>query len=85
MRLRDAEPAHDHVRAANRLHAGGIPTHDVAFTSVLSAVIGALSFSGSIIAFLKLQEVMTGRPIDRVYVRRVLEDVILPLTGALLR
>jgi hypothetical protein len=24
----------------------------------------------------------TGRPIDRVYVRRVLEDVILPLSGA---
>ncbi|MBV9333460.1 MAG: NAD(P)(+) transhydrogenase (Re/Si-specific) subunit beta, partial [Candidatus Eremiobacteraeota bacterium] len=28
-----------------------------------SAIIGAVSFSGSIIAFLKLQEVMTGRPI----------------------
>jgi len=26
--------------------------------------------------------VITGRPIDRVYVRRVLEDVILPLAGA---
>ena len=43
--------------------AGTAPTPDVAFTSVLSAVIGALSFAGSIIAFLKLQEVMTGRPI----------------------
>ena len=30
---------------------------------LLSAIIGALSFSGSIIAFLKLQEVLTGRPI----------------------
>ncbi len=30
---------------------------------VLSAIIGCLSFAGSIIAFLKLQEVMTGRPI----------------------
>jgi len=39
------------------------PTYDVSFTSVLSAVIGAISFAGSIIAFLKLQEVMTGRPI----------------------
>ncbi|HEY0396674.1 MAG TPA: NAD(P)(+) transhydrogenase (Re/Si-specific) subunit beta [Candidatus Elarobacter sp.] len=38
-------------------------TYDVSFTSVLSAVIGALSFAGSIIAFLKLQELMTGRPI----------------------
>jgi AcrR family transcriptional regulator len=30
---------------------------------------------------LTLLRVMTGRPIDRVYVRRVLEDVILPLAG----
>ena len=42
---------------------GGAATYDVTFTSVLSAVIGALSFAGSIIAFLKLQELMTGRPI----------------------
>jgi AcrR family transcriptional regulator len=34
---------------------------------------------------LNLIRVMTGRPIDRVYVRRVLEDVILPLTGAPVR
>lgn len=32
-------------------------------TAVLSAVIGAISFSGSIIAFGKLQEIMPGRPI----------------------
>ncbi len=44
-------------------NSGAVPTYDVAFTSVLSAVIGSLSFAGSIIAFLKLQEVMTGRPI----------------------
>ncbi|MBV9439274.1 MAG: NAD(P)(+) transhydrogenase (Re/Si-specific) subunit beta, partial [Candidatus Eremiobacteraeota bacterium] len=43
--------------------AGQWPTYDVAFTSVLSAVIGALSFAGSIVAFLKLQELMTGRPV----------------------
>ena len=36
---------------------------DFTFTTMLTAVIGALSFSGSIIAFLKLQELMTGRPI----------------------
>ncbi len=36
---------------------------DELFTIVLSTVIGALSFSGSIIAYLKLQELMTGRPI----------------------
>jgi NAD(P) transhydrogenase subunit beta len=44
-------------------NAGTLPTYDVSFTSVLSAVIGAISFAGSIIAYLKLQEVMTGRPI----------------------
>ena len=36
---------------------------DQTFTIVLTSAIGALSFSGSIVAFLKLQEVMTGRPI----------------------
>ncbi|MFZ1016383.1 MAG: NAD(P)(+) transhydrogenase (Re/Si-specific) subunit beta [Candidatus Cybelea sp.] len=35
----------------------------VSVSLVLSAIIGAISFAGSIIAFLKLQEVMTGRPI----------------------
>jgi NAD(P) transhydrogenase subunit beta len=35
----------------------------VSVSLVLSAIIGAISFSGSIIAFLKLQEAMTGRPI----------------------
>jgi H+-translocating NAD(P) transhydrogenase subunit beta len=35
----------------------------VAVSLVLSAIIGAISFAGSIVAFLKLQEVMTGRPV----------------------
>ena len=40
------------------------PIDPVVSTSlVLSAIIGAVSFAGSIIAFFKLQEVMTGRPI----------------------
>ncbi|MDQ6931203.1 MAG: NAD(P)(+) transhydrogenase (Re/Si-specific) subunit beta [Candidatus Eremiobacteraeota bacterium] len=43
--------------------SGAVLSYDVGVTIVLSAIIGALSFSGSIIAFLKLQEVMTGRPI----------------------
>ena len=37
--------------------------YDQSITAMLSTIIGALSFSGSIIAFLKLQELMTGRPI----------------------
>jgi NAD(P) transhydrogenase subunit beta len=45
------------------VNSGTPITYDISFTSVLSAVIGALSFAGSIIAFLKLQELMTGRPI----------------------
>ncbi len=36
---------------------------DFTITTMMTAAIGALSFSGSIIAFLKLQELMTGRPI----------------------
>jgi NAD(P) transhydrogenase subunit beta len=44
--------------------AGGSPLgYDLTVATMLTAVIGALSFSGSIVAFLKLQEVMTGRPI----------------------
>ncbi len=35
----------------------------VSVSLVLSALIGAVSFAGSLIAFLKLQELMTGRPI----------------------
>ncbi len=42
---------------------GGLLPFDQSITAVLSTIIGALSFSGSIIAFLKLQELMTGRPI----------------------
>jgi proton-translocating NAD(P)+ transhydrogenase subunit beta len=44
------------------VHAGAM-NDVIAVSLVLSAIIGAVSFSGSIVAFLKLQEVMTGRPI----------------------
>ena len=43
---------------------GAVTIDDViAISLVLSAIIGAVSFAGSIVAFLKLQEVMTGRPV----------------------
>jgi H+-translocating NAD(P) transhydrogenase subunit beta len=42
---------------------GGAMNDVIAVSLVLSAIIGSMSFSGSIIAFLKLQEVMTGRPV----------------------
>ena len=41
----------------------GVLPFDQTFTIMLTSVIGAISFAGSIMAFLKLQEVMTGRPI----------------------
>jgi H+-translocating NAD(P) transhydrogenase subunit beta len=46
------------------VRGGAIRMDDViAISLVLSAIIGAVSFAGSIIAFLKLQELMTGRPV----------------------
>jgi H+-translocating NAD(P) transhydrogenase subunit beta len=52
------------VEFANFLNSGGASLEPVISVSlVLSMIIGAISFAGSIIAFLKLQEMMTGRPI----------------------
>jgi AcrR family transcriptional regulator len=41
-----------------------------------------LTLIPDVILSLNVMRVMTGRPIDRVFVRRVLEDVVLPLAGA---
>jgi NAD(P) transhydrogenase subunit beta len=41
----------------------GTPKVDISIAIVLSALIGAVSFSGSMIAFAKLQELIGGRPI----------------------
>ena len=52
---------------------------DLSIASVLTAVIGAISFTGSIVAFLKLQELMTGRPI--VYPGQQIVNAILALVA----
>jgi H+-translocating NAD(P) transhydrogenase subunit beta len=41
----------------------GTPKVDISLAIVLSALIGSISFSGSMIAFAKLQELIGGRPI----------------------
>ena len=48
------------------ISTGATPTVPVVLPIVLSSIIGSISFSGSLIAFAKLQELMTGRPITYV-------------------
>ncbi len=48
---------HDIAPAPGRLHG------DVSVSILLSALIGSISFSGSMVAFAKLQELIQGRPI----------------------
>jgi NAD(P) transhydrogenase subunit beta len=51
------------VAVAELLHFGSHPAFSEALPSVFSIVIGSVSFAGSMIAFAKLQELMTGTPI----------------------
>jgi H+-translocating NAD(P) transhydrogenase subunit beta len=44
-------------------HVGANPPFSEVFPSVFSIVIGSISFAGSMVAFAKLQELMTGTPI----------------------
>ena len=46
-----------------QFHFGANPPFSEAFPSVFSIVIGSISFAGSMVAFAKLQELMTGTPI----------------------
>jgi NAD(P) transhydrogenase subunit beta len=51
------------VAVSELLHFGRNPAFAEAFPSVFSIVIGSISFAGSMVAFSKLQELMTGTPI----------------------
>jgi NAD(P) transhydrogenase subunit beta len=51
------------VAVAELLSFGVHPAFSEAFPSVFSIVIGSVSFAGSMVAFAKLQELMTGTPI----------------------
>jgi len=51
------------VAVAELLSFGSHPAFSQAFPSVFSIVIGSVSFAGSMVAFAKLQELMTGTPI----------------------
>src|SRR5450759_2969899 len=51
------------VAVAELLSFGQHPAFAAAFPSVFSIVIGSISFAGSMVAFAKLQELMTGTPI----------------------
>jgi NAD(P) transhydrogenase subunit beta len=51
------------VAISELLHQGQHPAFSLALPSVFSIVIGSISFAGSMVAFAKLQELMTGRPI----------------------
>ena len=65
-----------------RLFAGSaLPTWDQLLPIVLSSIIGSVSFAGSIVAFAKLQELMTGRPITYAGQQIVNAIVLLALLG----
>src|SRR6185503_9127811 len=51
------------TRGFSAFHHGESPTAHIVVASLFAAIIGSISFWGSIIAFGKLQEILPGRPI----------------------
>jgi H+-translocating NAD(P) transhydrogenase subunit beta len=51
------------VSVAEYLHGNGGAAGGVTTAIVFSTVVGCVSFTGSVLTFLKLQELMTGRPV----------------------
>jgi NAD(P) transhydrogenase subunit beta len=64
------------------LPEAGAPKVDISLAIVLSALIGAISFSGSLIAFAKLQELIGGRPITYTGQQLVNAVVIVAAVGS---
>jgi H+-translocating NAD(P) transhydrogenase subunit beta len=60
---------------------GGVPTY-VAIFSVFAAIVGSISFWGSLVAFGKLQEILPGRPITLGAAQQVVNGVLLVLALA---
>src|SRR4051794_178704 len=59
----------------------GAPKVDISVAIALSALIGAISFSGSMVAFAKLQELIGGRPITYPG-RQLVKAAGFPIAGA---
>src|SRR4051794_17511539 len=66
---------HELAPPTGRIHG------DVSIAMVLSALIGSISFSGSLIAFAKLQELIQGRPITYTGQKLVNAAIFLTLLG----
>ena len=76
------------MEASHKMAAGGsAPSAVQAITTVLSVIIGTISFSGSMIAFAKLQELLPGRPLTfkgQQFVNALLGIAILVISLAIL-
>jgi len=58
-------------------HHGESPTVHIVVASLLAAIIGSISFWGSLIAFGKLQEILPGRPIGLGRAQQALNGLLL--------